>query len=130
MSIFVDTKRKVTVDDESGEYMVFQSTHWQDPCDHFTIYEIDGAPIFATEVQIEVILDAPYGPTKAIRYIVRRAWFPSGKPERPIYFLGKTHMIERLAVFVRVWHDSRKRQGESPAFEFLDGRADWVPFYG
>ena len=123
--IIFDLERRVTVDEETGEYMVVKPVSWyHDPCDGFTIRAMDGSPIFAADVQIERLRNVNDGPISHTRYIVRRAWFPSGKPERPTYFFGKTDMMERLAAFIRVWHDAEERQGEQSTFEFQDGRVD------
>ncbi|WP_271079000.1 hypothetical protein [Aurantiacibacter sp. MUD61] len=122
MPIQVDMKRKVTVDTETGEYLVYKPTHPQDPYEHFTLRDSDDAPIFAANIESNAIDETGEGGATVVRYTVRKVWFPSGEKKAPTYFWGKTKMIDRLCEFVRVWHDFPKNKNPHPRFEFEDGR--------
>ena len=122
MAIVIDVERKVTVDNDTGEYMVYTPTHWQDPYLHFTIHSASGVPLFGADVERDAIDELGAGGSTVERFIVRRVWFPSGRPEKPTYFFGETEMIGKLEQFIEVWAKGIKEKRPQPRYEFEDGR--------
>lgn len=122
MAIVIYLERKVTVDTETGEYMVYTPTHWQDPYLHFAICSSDDVPLFGAHAERDAIDETGEGGATLERFIVRHAWFPSGKPEQPTYFHDDTAMIGKLEQFIRVWAKGTKPKKPQPRYEFLDGR--------
>jgi len=123
MVLAFDFERKVTVDTETGNYMVYTPTHWQDPYLHFTIRSSDDRPIFGADVERDVIDEIGQGGATLERFIVRRVWFPSGRPEKPTYFWGETEFIGKLEAFITFWAKGTKPVSPQPRIEFFDGRS-------
>ena len=122
-SIIYDAEKSRLVDTERGESFRARSDHWQDPFLHCVIYSPDGAPLFAANVEdLAVDETGTSGAATVVSYVVREAWFPSGKPEKPTLFLGPTPMISRLRQWLLARHNL-VRKTPHPRFEFSDGRA-------
>lgn len=123
MVMAFDLERKVTVDTDTGNYMVYTPTHWQDPYLHFAIYSSDDRPIFGADVERDAIDETGQGGATLVRFIVRHVWFPSGKPEKPTYFWGETEFVDKLGDFITFWAKGTKPLNPQPRYEFVDGRS-------
>jgi hypothetical protein len=118
-----DAEKSRIIDTDTGESFRAKSDHWQDPYLHCTIYAADGSPLFAAEVEDKAVdQTGGRGAATLVHYVVREAWLPSGKPEKPTLFLGPTEMIDRLRAFLLARHHLGPPKTPDPRFEFSDGR--------
>ncbi len=125
MAIVWDDENKRMVDTENGEFL---SLTLRDREEHLYNFSI-GRPNTTAQVAGELIDDStkefetPAGGATVVRYILKKAWIPSGRREPPSNFDVPQHLIDRLRSFLEGDMRRNTQWKYMPRFEFIDERA-------
>jgi hypothetical protein len=111
------------IDTETGQYLTCKTANREEHALFFTLHASDGSGILGTEVQLDAVDETgKKGPATVVRYLLRKSWIPSGKPEKPVYFVGQNANIAKLRDFLEVWRHRGGVKQPDPRFEFIDAR--------
>jgi hypothetical protein len=125
MAIVNDQKNERVVDAETGQYITWKLADWQSNSYYFTLHDGDGTGILGSLVERAGIDETGNrGASTLLRFVLRQAWIPTGKPERPTYFYGSNPLIGRLAQFLEIYRHYSGVKTPDPRFEFVDARAE------
>jgi hypothetical protein len=122
--ILWDDEEARMVDDENGDYLKLCERNREDHEYYATLYTSEGAPYLSTEVKSNNVkeFDTPVGGATVVRWILKRAWIPSGRPEPPSNFDVPNHLVRRLELFLKAHLERQTWLKFMPRFDFIDAR--------
>lgn len=103
--------------------MTWATADWREQRRYFILHNSYGRPILGTLVRVEGSDETGRGGvSNFLRFVLEKAWVPTGRKEPPNYFTGPHDLIDRLPAFLEVYRHYSGVKEPDPRFQFMDAR--------